>query len=220
MDEDIAASLEAFANRKIYARLDPQTLRSVADADVEQAVIDYVISNLDGHYDEEIEIIGALSPGVRATYLTWIVEAEVNNGALISTTSTRTANSRRKQSMPLNTSARHNTRRLSGRRTRYTRPKWRKWQSSKNAVHSRRCQDRTSTPSSVLWTIASTASLRTSVNCAYPAFGRYLSSSLESNRGAVKQAVAADGDPATRACRKFHFIMQMCGALHTWSRGR
>ncbi len=80
MDEDIAASLEAFANRKISAQIDPPTLRSVADADVEQAVIDYVISKLDGHYDEEVEIVGAFSPGVRATYLTWIVEAEVNNG--------------------------------------------------------------------------------------------------------------------------------------------
>jgi len=80
MDEDIAASLEAFANRKIYAQLDPPTLRSVADADVEQAIIDYVISQLDGHYDEEVEIVRGLSTGVRATYLTWIVEAEVNNG--------------------------------------------------------------------------------------------------------------------------------------------
>ncbi len=80
MDEDIAASLDAFANRKIYARLDSATLRSIADADVEQAIIDYVIAKLDGHYDEEVEIVGALSPGVRATYLTWIVEAEVNNG--------------------------------------------------------------------------------------------------------------------------------------------
>jgi hypothetical protein len=46
MDEDIAASLEAFASRKIYAQLDPPTLRSVVDADVEQAIIDYVISKL------------------------------------------------------------------------------------------------------------------------------------------------------------------------------
>ena len=80
MHDDIAASSDAFANRKIYSQLDPATLRSVADADLEQAIIDYVISKLDGHYDEEVAIVGALSTGVRATYLTWIVEAEVNNG--------------------------------------------------------------------------------------------------------------------------------------------
>ena len=80
MDEEITASLKAFSNRKIYTQLNPPTLRSVSDADVEQAIIDYVIAKLDGRYDEEVEIVGALSPGVRATYLTWIVQAEVNNG--------------------------------------------------------------------------------------------------------------------------------------------
>lgn len=80
MDENIAASLDAFANRRIYAQLDPPTLRSISDADVEQAIIDYVIAKLDGHYDQKAEIVAALSPGIRATYLTWIVEAEVNNG--------------------------------------------------------------------------------------------------------------------------------------------
>jgi hypothetical protein len=52
----------------------------MSDAEVEQAIIDYVIGKLDGHYDEEAEIVGDLPPGIRATYLTWIVEAEVNNG--------------------------------------------------------------------------------------------------------------------------------------------
>ena len=47
---------------------------------MEQAIIDYVESKLDGHYDQEVEIVRGLSPGVRATYLTWVVEAEVNNG--------------------------------------------------------------------------------------------------------------------------------------------
>ena len=80
MDKDIAASIKAFANRKIYTRLDPSTLRSIPDANVEQAIFDYVSSKLDGHYDQEGEIVETLSVGVRATYLTWIVEAEVNNG--------------------------------------------------------------------------------------------------------------------------------------------
>jgi len=80
VDKDIAASLEAFANRKIYRRLDPPTLRSIADADVEQAVMDYACSKLDADYDREVDIVRALPYGIRAVYLTWVVEAEVNNG--------------------------------------------------------------------------------------------------------------------------------------------
>ncbi|MFN0278783.1 MAG: DUF4375 domain-containing protein [Pyrinomonadaceae bacterium] len=80
LDKDIAASFEAFANRKIYTRLDPSTLSSIADADVELAIIDYVSYKLDGHYHEEVNLVGALPTGIRATYLTWIVEAEVHNG--------------------------------------------------------------------------------------------------------------------------------------------
>jgi len=80
VDKDIAASVKAFANRKIYARLDPSTLRSIPDSDVEQAIFHYVTSKLDGHYDQQGEIVRRLSAGVRATYLTWILEAEVNNG--------------------------------------------------------------------------------------------------------------------------------------------
>jgi hypothetical protein len=64
----------------VHTRLDPNALRSIPDADVEQAVVDYVISKLDGHEDREAQIVKSLSAGVRATWLTWIVEAEVNNG--------------------------------------------------------------------------------------------------------------------------------------------
>ena len=80
MDKDIAASIEAFKNRRIYTQLDPATLRSISDAEVEQAIIDYVISKLEDNYDRDKEIVGRLSVGIRSTYLTWIVEAEVNNG--------------------------------------------------------------------------------------------------------------------------------------------
>ncbi len=80
LDKDIAASFEVFANRKIFTRLDPSTLSSIADAEVELAIIDYVSYKLDGHYHEEVNIVGALPTGIRATYLTWIVEAEVHNG--------------------------------------------------------------------------------------------------------------------------------------------
>jgi hypothetical protein len=80
MDENISASIEAFKNRKIYTELDPVTLQSISDAEVEQAIIDYVLSKLEGNYDRDAAIVGGLPAGIRATYLTWIVEAEVNNG--------------------------------------------------------------------------------------------------------------------------------------------
>src|SRR5512134_1789005 len=78
VDKDIAASLDAFANRRIYTSLDPSTLRSIPDAEVEQAIIDFVAHKLGDHYEREVEIVNGLSEGVRATYLTWMVEAEVN----------------------------------------------------------------------------------------------------------------------------------------------
>lgn len=80
LDNDIAASLDAFANRRIYTSIDAPTLRQIADADLEQAVVDYVLTKLEDNYDKEVEIVEGLSPGSRALYLTWIVEAEVNNG--------------------------------------------------------------------------------------------------------------------------------------------
>ena len=80
VDPDIAASVHAFANRHIYTRLDPAVLSKIPDSELEQAIFDYVITKLDGHYDREEAIVANLPAGVRALYLTWTVEAEVNNG--------------------------------------------------------------------------------------------------------------------------------------------
>ena len=79
-DKQLAASIEAFKNRKIYSRLDPATLASIADKDLELAIVDYVASKLEGQHGNEVEIVRKLVPGARAMYLTWIVDAEVNNG--------------------------------------------------------------------------------------------------------------------------------------------
>ena len=80
VDPKIAASLDAFANRRIYKRLDKAVLAAVPDGDLEQAVVDYVSTKLDGHYDNEETIIAKLPSGIRALYVTWTVEAEVSNG--------------------------------------------------------------------------------------------------------------------------------------------
>jgi hypothetical protein len=80
MDSDIAASIEAFKNRRIYSELDPEILRSIDDVNIEQAIFDYALTKLEGQYDREEDIVADLPSGIRALYLTWIVEAEVNNG--------------------------------------------------------------------------------------------------------------------------------------------
>lgn len=80
MDGEIARALDAFTNRQIHSTLDANVLRSLRDADVEQAVIDYVMSKLDGRHGQEDAVLAGLSSGVRALFHTWIVEGEVSNG--------------------------------------------------------------------------------------------------------------------------------------------
>ncbi|MGC4064783.1 MAG: DMP19 family protein [Polyangiaceae bacterium] len=76
----LAASLEAFKNRKRYETLNPEILRSVPDADVEQAIIDFIEDRTKLAGGDTRQALDALSDGFRAVYATWWVEAEVNNG--------------------------------------------------------------------------------------------------------------------------------------------
>jgi hypothetical protein len=80
MDDRIKKSLDDFANRAIYRTLSPQILASIPDDKLEQAVFDYAVSKLEGHDEDEANIVNKFPPGVRALYVTWEVEAEVNNG--------------------------------------------------------------------------------------------------------------------------------------------
>jgi hypothetical protein len=77
---DLAKSVEAFKNRKIYKRLTPEILASIPDDKLEQAIVDYVYEKVAGRHDQEARIIRGMSDGLRATHATWVVEAEVNNG--------------------------------------------------------------------------------------------------------------------------------------------
>lgn len=80
VDDQVKKSMDDFARREIHRTLDPETLASIPDDKVEQAVVDYVVTKMDGHYEKEARIVAALPPGARSLYLTWVVEAEVNNG--------------------------------------------------------------------------------------------------------------------------------------------
>jgi hypothetical protein len=79
-EAELAKSVEAFKNRKIYKRLTPEILASIPDDKLEQAVVDYVYEKVSGREDQEARIIKRMSAGLRAVHATWVVEAEVNNG--------------------------------------------------------------------------------------------------------------------------------------------
>lgn len=80
MDSEIIKSLEAFDNRTIYKQLSPEVIAQIPDDQLEQAIIDYVGTKIGDDYQRQREIVSKLAPGIRALYVTWWVEAEVNNG--------------------------------------------------------------------------------------------------------------------------------------------
>jgi len=79
VDPDVAAEFEAL-NPKVYTRLDPIILASIPDDSLEQAVLDYVMLQLEGNEQNEVDIVRALAPGARNLYLTWTVQVEVSDG--------------------------------------------------------------------------------------------------------------------------------------------
>jgi hypothetical protein len=79
MSDSMRKSIEDFNNRKIYRTLDVETLRGIPDDELEQAIVDYVVGKLEANADEDA-VLKSLSEGNRALWLTWAVEAEVNNG--------------------------------------------------------------------------------------------------------------------------------------------
>jgi hypothetical protein len=78
---DIQKSLDDFKNRKQYSSFSEETLKIISDEHLEQAIIDYILDyKIKNNYEKEYEIITNLSNGFQYIYLTWILEAEVNNG--------------------------------------------------------------------------------------------------------------------------------------------
>jgi hypothetical protein len=76
----LAASIEAFKNRKRYNHLTPEILGTIPDADVERAVMDFVDCKEKHLGGSTREALSSLPAGFRAVYCTWWVEAEVYNG--------------------------------------------------------------------------------------------------------------------------------------------
>lgn len=76
----LAASVQAFKNRKRYDTLNPEVLAEIPDSEVELAIIDFIDCRVNLAGGHERKALDALSAGFRAVYSTWWVEAEVNNG--------------------------------------------------------------------------------------------------------------------------------------------
>lgn len=77
--KELDQAMEEFNNRKKYSSLSVETLNSVPNDKLEQAIVDYIADKIyaNGRNGKDLTI---LSEGCRALWLTWIVEGEVNNG--------------------------------------------------------------------------------------------------------------------------------------------
>ena len=67
-------------NDESHTVLTPAILASIPDADVEEAVLDYVSSKIGNDYEHEVAIVAKLPTGAQALYITSLVDGEVNNG--------------------------------------------------------------------------------------------------------------------------------------------
>lgn len=77
--DEVSRSIEKFKNRPIYKTLTAEIISSVNDNELGQTIFDSIATNLSPDQDEK-EIVKTMTTGQRAIYVTWIVEAEVNNG--------------------------------------------------------------------------------------------------------------------------------------------
>lgn len=79
-EAELGARLRKFEKRKIYKVLSPKIINTIADDDLEQAIIDYIDVKVGKNYHNQYQIVTSMSKGFQAIYTTWWVEAEVNNG--------------------------------------------------------------------------------------------------------------------------------------------
>ena len=79
-ERDLQKMMEEFNNRTIYSSLDPDTLASIPDDKLEQAIVDYVSTKIRDDWDNMRQIIDGLPPAFRGFYATWMLEADVSNG--------------------------------------------------------------------------------------------------------------------------------------------
>lgn len=79
-EEELATLMEEFESRTIYSSLDPDVLSEIPDDKLEQAIVDYVSIKIGDDWENMEETIDALPTSFRGFFVTWMLEAEVNNG--------------------------------------------------------------------------------------------------------------------------------------------
>ncbi|NVK85332.1 MAG: DUF4375 domain-containing protein [Cytophagia bacterium] len=77
---DEFAWVNDFLNRKVHTVLTKEILKATPDQDLEQVVVDDIMSKFDEDHSNEFQIVEGLSKGRQSIYTTWCLEAEVNNG--------------------------------------------------------------------------------------------------------------------------------------------
>ena len=80
VDKDRSADEATLGKGKARTGLTAAMLASIPDADVEQAVFDYVTARIGDDHEHEVAIVATLPVGAQALYITWLVDGEVNNG--------------------------------------------------------------------------------------------------------------------------------------------
>lgn len=77
------ARMMAHENRKILAVLKAQDIDEAEDERLVEMVFDHLNLKINNDYQNELKIVGALTPAQQAIYHIWWMEAEVNNGGFI-----------------------------------------------------------------------------------------------------------------------------------------
>ena len=78
--DDMRKLIEDFEKRPIYKVLTTDIIKGIKDENLEQAIIDNIQTKFKRDFSNEEDIVRSLSAGQQAIYVTWILEAEVNNG--------------------------------------------------------------------------------------------------------------------------------------------
>lgn len=77
---EVQQAIDAHNNRKRYPEFDLAVLSQIKDAELEQALLDYIFAKLKAKPGHDKRVIDGLSKGFQIFYATWLVEAEVLNG--------------------------------------------------------------------------------------------------------------------------------------------
>ncbi|GAO45359.1 DMP19 family protein [Flavihumibacter petaseus] len=80
LNNHIIQSVEAFENRPIHRVLTVQIIDSTSDDELLQTVIDNLTEKLPIDYSKEYQVVSGWSKPQQAIYITWWLEAEINNG--------------------------------------------------------------------------------------------------------------------------------------------